>query len=349
MTFGTTVIAVPPGESIKEQLENRGLSQKEFALRMGMSEKHISKLINGKTELTPPTAQKLESVLGIPARFWSNLEAIYREKLAKAQSENEMAKDIEASKNFPYAQMVKFKWVNKTEKSIERVEQLRKFFEVANLGVIDNLKIPGIAYRITDKSKKSDYALAAWAQRARIEARDVECSAINIQGLEKSLPSIRALTREMPKEFCPKLREILAACGIVIVFLPHIGGSFLHGASFVDGNHIVMGLTVRGKDADKFWFSLFHEIHHILVGDINNNSLITPEQENACDVFAQNQLIPESDYKRFVECRVFTPQSICSFANSVGIDRGIVVGRLQKENYIPYNRLNDLKTRYIIK
>lgn len=348
MTFGTTVIAVPPGESIREQLENRGLSQKEFALRMGMSEKHISKLINGKTELTPPTAQKLESVLGIPARFWSNLEVIYREKLAKAQSENEMSKDIEVSKNFPYAQMVKFKWVKKTEKSIERVEQLRKFFEVANLGVIDNLKIPGIAYRITDKSKKSDYALAVWAQRARIEAREIECSAINIQGLEKSLSSIRALTREMPEVFCPKLREILAACGIVIVFLPHIGGSFLHGASFIDGNHIVMGLTVRGKDADKFWFSLFHEIHHILAGDINNNSLITPEQENACDLFAQNQLIPESDYKHFVERRVFTSQSICSFANLVSIDRGIVVGRLQKENYIPYNRFNNLKTRYII-
>lgn len=66
MTYGTTVIAVPPGESIREQLEIRELSQKEFALRMCMSEKHISNLINGKVELTPPTAQKLESVLGYP-------------------------------------------------------------------------------------------------------------------------------------------------------------------------------------------------------------------------------------------------------------------------------------------
>lgn len=349
MTFGTTVIAVPPGESIKEQLENRGLSQKEFALRMGMSEKHISKLINGKTELTPPTAQKLESVLGVPARFWSNLEAIYREKLAKAQAENEMAKDIEASQKFPYAQMVKFEWVKETQKPIERVEQLRKFFEVANLGVIENLKIPGIAYRVTDKSEKSDYALVAWAQRARIEARDVECSAINIQGLKKSLPKIRALTFEKPEDFCPKLREVLAACGIVIVFLPHIGGSFLNGASFVDGNHIVMGLTVRGKDADRFWFSLFHEIHHILAGDINDNSPKTPEQEQACDTFAQKQLIPESKYKKFVEHKIFTSHSICQFAASVDIDKGIVVGRLQKDNYIPYNRFNDLKTRYSIK
>ena len=45
-------IAVPPGATIKEQLDDRGLTQKEFALRMELSEKHISKLINGQVALT---------------------------------------------------------------------------------------------------------------------------------------------------------------------------------------------------------------------------------------------------------------------------------------------------------
>ncbi len=47
MVKSRSFIATPPGATIKEQLIDRGLSQKEFALRMGMSEKHISKLING--------------------------------------------------------------------------------------------------------------------------------------------------------------------------------------------------------------------------------------------------------------------------------------------------------------
>lgn len=226
---------------------------------------------------------------------------------------------------------------------------MRKFFEVANLGVIDNLKIPGIAYRITDTNEKSDYALAVWAQRARIEARHIKCSPINIQKLEESLPKIRAMTRELPEKFCPKLCRILADCGIAIIFLPHIGGSFLHGASFIDGKHIVMGLTVRGKDADKFWFSLFHEIYHIIAGDINDNSPITFDQERECDLFAQNTLIPEDELKRFVERGDFTANSICKFANLIDIDSGIVVGRLQRENYIPYSVFNNLKTKYVIK
>ena len=39
-------IATPPGMTIKEQLEYRKMNQKEFAARMDLSEKHISKLIN---------------------------------------------------------------------------------------------------------------------------------------------------------------------------------------------------------------------------------------------------------------------------------------------------------------
>ena len=81
-------IATPSGATIKEQLNNRDMSQKEFAVRMDMSEKHISKLINGDVQLTSNVAVRLEMVLGVPAKFWNNLEAIYREKIVKVAAEN---------------------------------------------------------------------------------------------------------------------------------------------------------------------------------------------------------------------------------------------------------------------
>lgn len=83
MLESDTYIATPPGETIREQLADRGLTQKEFAVHMNLSEKHISKLINGEVQLTQDVANRLESVLGVPASFWNNLESIYREKLAK--------------------------------------------------------------------------------------------------------------------------------------------------------------------------------------------------------------------------------------------------------------------------
>lgn len=105
MRQSNTTIAIPPGETIKEQLEDREMSQKEFAARMKLSEKHISKLINGEVQLTPPVAEKLEMVLGVPAAFWNSLEAIYREKLAKVEAENEMDEDRAIAKNLPIREM----------------------------------------------------------------------------------------------------------------------------------------------------------------------------------------------------------------------------------------------------
>lgn len=93
------------------------------------------------------------------------------------------------------------------------------------------------------------------------------------------MPEIRSMTTMNPSDFCPKLIELLSNCGIALVFLPHIGGSFLHGATFYDGNKIVVGLTVRGKDADKFWFSLFHELGHILLGHIKPAKWNQPEED----------------------------------------------------------------------
>ncbi len=94
MVRSRSYIATPPGATIREQLNDRGMSQKEFAARMDMSEKHISKLINGEVQLTPETAARLEMILGVPAKFWNNLGMIYREKMIKAEAEKAM--DAEA-------------------------------------------------------------------------------------------------------------------------------------------------------------------------------------------------------------------------------------------------------------
>jgi HTH-type transcriptional regulator/antitoxin HigA len=68
-------IAIPPGEYLAEEIEARGLSQKELAKRMGRPVNAINEIINGKKTITAETALQLEDVMPeIPARFWLNLE-----------------------------------------------------------------------------------------------------------------------------------------------------------------------------------------------------------------------------------------------------------------------------------
>lgn len=348
--YSKNAIAIPPGKTIREQLDTRGMSQQEFAQRMGLSEKHISRLINGKVELTQDVALRLESVLGIPATFWNKLEVLYREQLARVKAQNEMEEDIAIAQKFPYSKISKFGWVPSAKSVEEKVSNLRRFFEVARLGALDNLRIPGIAYRKAGEGTKSDFSLAVWAQKARLEARAIHTSEINIERLKNSISSIRNLTIKDPRYFCPELTRLLSECGIAIVFLPHIGGSFLHGATFIDGNHIVLGLTVRGRDADRFWFSLFHELAHILLGHIFNTqeNISSVENEHLADQYARDILISPLDYQRFLNSRIKNRNAIIQFANEIGVAPGIVVGRLQKENIISYKWYHDLKEQYTI-
>ncbi len=348
MLRSRTIIATPPGVTIKEQLTARGMSQKEFAVRMEMSEKHISKLINGEVQLTPETAVRLEVVLGVPDSFWNNLESIYRSKLIKAEYENAMDSDLETANLFPYGEMAKLGWVPNTKKIKEKVLNLRKYFEVVSLSLLDNNQLTKIACRRLAITEKSDLALLAWTQRARILARQIDTSPISIKGLISIIPEIRKLTILEPEKFCEKLKNYFSDNGIALVFLPHLKGSFLQGATFIEGNKIVMGITTRGMDADKFWFSLFHELAHIVLGHIGQSGGTSEADEKAADNWSRDTLIPEEDFSQLFLEKDFSKKTIISYAQNQGIAPGIVVGRLQREGVIKYTSLNNLKVKFDI-
>ena len=105
------------------------------------------------------------------------------------------------------------------------------YTEVVELSLLGSEQITRIACRRLAITEKSDLALMAWAQEAKIKARNIQTAPINIKGLISAMPEIRKMTALKPKEFCPQIKKCLADCGIALVFLPHLKGSFLQGAS----------------------------------------------------------------------------------------------------------------------
>ena len=121
MRWSKTYVATPPGETIREQLQDREMTQEEFAARMALSEKQVGKLLDGEVQLTPEISIRLEDVLGVPATFWNNLEAIYRDKLAKVQAENGTEKNIVIVKSFSHGKMGKTASINGTSKTLNTI------------------------------------------------------------------------------------------------------------------------------------------------------------------------------------------------------------------------------------
>ena len=64
-----------PGEMLREEfLIPLGLTQREFAQRLGVSYPRVNELIHGRRDMTPDTALRLERLLGTEAQFWLNLQ-----------------------------------------------------------------------------------------------------------------------------------------------------------------------------------------------------------------------------------------------------------------------------------
>ena len=118
-------------------------------------------------------------------------------------------------------------------------------------------------------------------------------------------------------------------------------------------NRYQMTLTIRGAYADIFWFSLLHELGHIVNGDVSKMQkfidIVETEQTNReieADKFATNALIDPADYIRFVRFEDYSISSIRRFAKTQNIMPYMVIGRLQKEKKIPYSWFSDYKLRY---
>ena len=70
-------MAVHPGMMIKPELEERGISQKEFAKMLGVQASHLSEVLNGKRALTTDMAIKIESAIGLPAKVLLSAQTQY--------------------------------------------------------------------------------------------------------------------------------------------------------------------------------------------------------------------------------------------------------------------------------
>ncbi len=343
-------IAIPPGETIKEIISELNMQQKELATRLGTSTKHLSLVLNGKAEISRDFAEKLEYVLGLEAIFWLQLENEYRESLKKITpptiSENEelIARDI------PYAELAKAGFVQTTKKIIEKILNLRSFFGVSDLNLIPQVNA---AFRKANITNESKYSLAAWIRIAEIQAKDIKTDKINRKKLIKLLPRIRELTQLNPEAFYSELVELLSSCGIALVLANHLSGTGIHGVTFVNNkkNKLIIQLSVRRKFADTFWFTLFHEIAHIVTDESETFSYLDcdEETEKEMDRVAGEILIPKEKYEYFINNYNYNNYLLIeNFANKITIHPCILVGRLQHDKYISYSTFSNKKPKFKI-
>lgn len=351
-------LPVPPGEFLEEVLSELGMTKDELARRMGRPATKMSSIFKGAKAITPETAMQLEKVVTVPANIWLGLESEYRLAIARHAEERQLAEEITLLTQFSYGELAKLGMVKSLSARRDKVRELQRFFGVASLTSVsaEGVQQYQAAFRVgrAGTLPVKPHAVASWLRMGELKAEAIPCQPFDRTKLESALDKIRSMTLQAPEEFERALTGLLAECGVALVIVPHFAGTKAHGSTFWLARHkAVLMLTIRGRWADIFWFSLFHELGHVLLHGHRDvfieNGSPSPElekQEAEADAFARDRLVPPSAYEPFVGNGNFYPDSVEAFASDIGINAGIVVGRLQHDEHLRPAWGNDLRTRY---
>jgi addiction module HigA family antidote len=339
----------PPGETLLDVLEERGISQADLAERTGRPRKTINEIIKGKTAVTPETALQLERVLGVPAHFWNSRESAYREFIARRDERLRLETQLAWVDRFPIREMIKRGFIpDRRPNKMALLEALLDFFAIASPDQWRPVW-QGVAFR---KSKRSnEYALSAWLRMGQVLGERASCTAYDAPTFRGALERIRKLTILPPHRFQPLLDEVCGQCGVVVALVPELPTSGASGATFwASHNRPILMLSLRYKTDDHLWFTFFHEAAHILLHgkrDIFIEGLDDGDQrEEEANRFASELLIPAERLRHFLtRNRRISGDSISRFAAELEIAPGIVVGRLQHDDRLPRTHCNALKRR----
>lgn len=351
--------AVPPGAVLDEHRDLAGLTQAELAQRLGFSPKHVNRLLAGQEPVTPDTALKLEAVFGLPARVWLGLEARYREHLARASEQQALAAELPWLDRLPHRALAKLGWIPGGLRGHELVRALRAFFCVGSLEYLPDVwgEVQA-AYRKAAAFQSHEWALLAWLAQGERQAERLHCAPFDAAALRAALPEIKGFSRLSGVEFVDPLIARLASVGVALVFVPTPDGARVCGATrWLSKDKVLVQLSLRYKTDDQLWFTLFHELGHVLLhgkreqfidferaGDVSAQAC-TQEQE--ANDFAARTLIAPADMTRFIAAGVYSRASVQAFAQAQGVAAGIVVGQLQLRRAIPFNSaLSKLKTSF---
>lgn len=349
-------LIIHPGETLEEVINDINMSQKDLAIRTGVTEKHISTIITGSKPISVAFAKKLEYALGIDASFWINLQSNYDREILEfeefnliSQEEITILKLLKAV--IEYMRCIGI--INDNSNDASRIIDLRKVLGVSNLTAIPQITY-NAAYRaqLASNVNIDVYVLFAWQRICEILTSQIPIEqSLNTDKLKLMLHEIKKMMFLRADQIEKELTKIFSECGIAFKIVKHFTGAPVQG--FIkrsDQGRLILCMTIRKGYADIFWFSLFHEIGHILNGDIKQKFIdfesVKGDIEAKADEFASNVLLNFEDYKRFVKKQDFSLRSIKLFANEQGVKSYIVIGRLQKDSLLDWNQYSGEKVLY---
>lgn len=344
------VRAIHPGEILREELQERGLKQKDFARQIGVQATHLNAFIKGKRNLNEDLAMKLEKHLGIPFKVWMNLQNSYTyDCKAIEQRSDEERKALnfeeECSKTLNLKCLYKRLHCPFTT-VIDRVKWIKELFPFDLLNVQEQkLQVAGL-YKHSEKVQVDEKNMLTWLVLNWLAISQVnnltEYNKGNALKAAKDIASM-ANQRELSVD---GIRNCLQSYGISFTEVQKLDKAPVDAYSTVVNGHPTITVTYRYNDMDKLAFDILHELCHIdrHLSDtqkafiaIEGVEYSSDPREKEANEFAKNALIPENIWNEILKvgCTSLSPykivKTIAKEAERNGISPSIAISRYKHD------------------
>jgi HTH-type transcriptional regulator / antitoxin HigA len=348
-------ISVPhPGEFIKDELEERGWSQRDLAFILGCPEQAVGMIVAGKRGISAEMAKALGHAFDVSAEFFANLQKLYELSQAR-QPDPGVARRARLQTVFPVREMIKRCWLQETDAAMLETQMLH-FFEANR--VEDILQAShAAATRKTQNASTLTPLQAAWLFRVRQIANAMAVPTYSEKKLRDACNQFRYLMVD-PEEI-RRVPKILSDCGVRFMAVEPLPGSKIDGVCTWLHNAPVIALSLRLDKIDNFWFVLRHEIEHALRQhgknapknvrvdeDVISDTGDLPKEEQEANQAAAEFCVPTRAMNDFIVRKdpFFSERDMLGFARLQQVHPGIVVGQLQWKT-----KRYELFRRYLVK
>jgi HTH-type transcriptional regulator/antitoxin HigA len=318
-----------PIESIKLRLEQLGLKDKDLAPYLG-SASRVSEVLAGKRPLTVSMIKNLEEGLDISASLLVGSAAEKKNKRWSLKTLKTMAR-----RGYFGAENI-----NLAPEKILSMGLLRNIFNPTSPLVPSLLRQSN--YR--DVSNVDRFHMDAWSMKV-IEKGYQEITTSNIGNFDSSKLDTNNIGKlfklsSKPDGVTDIITE-LKKLGIIVVIEPELPNTKLDGATFFTENNPIIGLTLRLSRMDNYWFTLAHELSHVLLHNNSSNAAffdrlfgnkeVVSKTEEEADNLAGELLIPSNEWKVSPLRYASTPILVKKFAEKIGVHESVVAGRIRHD------------------
>ncbi len=326
------------GDYLRDYLEARDISQSEFATRLGITQKHMNEMLNGKTGITMEMAGNIERLTGIDAGFIISIEnrRKFEGKLLKEyKSKDSLKKYI--NKEYCVKELKERKWIKfKDETNIFQIcIDLLNFMKIKDFSVIPKLE----KKTLFKKTGESFSKLNLWVSHCDLITENQNVKEYSSSNFNKIIKELKDYSYSVENYNSLEIQKILNKYGIYFCEEKALTGTKVRGCFKLRGKKPAIYTTKNYQAKDSFYYELFHELGHCKsdYNEAQNKIIFEGEslQEERADKFAQEIMIPKIIWEEIK--KDYSEENILKISKEYKIPVSFIVGRLAKLEFISYS------------